>query len=73
MIQWKKGGAPGGGDDRDLARDIARFESMSLREINDQLQKYGIDPAQTVATVTELVRTKLAQWDESAPAAKKNR
>jgi hypothetical protein len=59
---------PGHDEHEDIAGDIARFESMSSAEIDAQLAKYGIDPAQTIAVVTEIVRAKLAEY---RPTAKK--
>lgn len=61
---------PGHDEHEDIAGDIARFESMSSAEIDAQLAKYGIDPAQTIASVTAIVRAKLAEY---RPAAKKKR
>lgn len=71
MIEVKKGEASG--KQPDLTPEIARFEKMSSRDVDACLEKYGLDPTQTVIAVNALVRTKLAQYEQSGPAGKKKR
>jgi hypothetical protein len=74
MIELKERRPEGHHEKRDnLSREIARFETMSTDEIDKILASHGVDGAEVVATVEELVRTKLSKQQQSGGAAKKNR
>jgi hypothetical protein len=45
-------------------RQIARIETMTRAEVDDELRRLRIDPAPTLDRVTEYVRRKVTSWRE---------
>jgi hypothetical protein len=50
-----RGTAPAKG----LRAEIARYEAMTSRQIDDELRRHGVDPQEVVKAVTRLVEEKL--------------
>jgi hypothetical protein len=57
----------------DLSREITRFETMSIHEIDAILASHGVDGAESVTAVEELVRTKLSKLQPPDAAGKRKR
>jgi hypothetical protein len=52
--------------------EIARFESMSVEEMDAQLRKYGIDPQRTIDEVTRLVQSRHRRWQRPSRTNRPN-
>lgn len=43
-------------------REAAKYESMTVDELDDRLRRAGIDPTRTIVAIQKLVHSKLKEW-----------
>lgn len=52
------------------ASDVDDYEHGPIGPINAELRKHGIDPTSTIRRVTQLVKSKAAEWRRGRAVAK---